>query len=278
MNYYDVLGVPKTASQEEIKRAYRKLASQHHPDRGGNTSRFQEIQAAYDTLSDSQKRQEYDNPNPFGQTPSGNWQGFNNNGHPFEQFFHQFGPDLGSIFGQRGGRRGFRNRDVNLSTDISLEEAFYGKDVVAQYSLQNGQRRTFEAKIPPGVESGNIIRIPGGGDRSIQELPPGDALLTVNVAPHARFQRHGADLVEEITITVWESMLGCDKDIRTVDGRTVTIRIKEGTQPNTMMRLQGYGMTVLNSPGRGNHLINIKVYIPNNLTEYQKNTLKNILS
>lgn len=273
MNYYDVLGVAKTATADEIKRAYRKLASQHHPDKGGDTAKFQQVEEAYRTLSDPVKRQEYDNPNPFGQATGGGWQ--QAGGSPFEQFFHQFGPDIGDLFGQR--RRAHKNRDINLATDISLEEAFYGKDVVAQYSLHTGQRRTFETKIPPGIENGQTIRVHGAGDHTIQQLAPGDALLTVNVAPHARFQRHGADLIEEIEITVWEALLGCDKDIKTIDGRTVTIRIKEGTQPNTMMRLQGYGMTVINSSSRGNHMINVKVRIPTNLTEYQKNTLKTLL-
>ncbi len=275
MNYYDVLGVPKTASPEEIKKAYRKLASQHHPDKGGDTAKFQQVEEAYRILSDPQKRSEYDNPSPFGKNPNGGWQEFNG-GTPFDNFFHQFGPDLGSIFGHR--TRAHKNRDINLSTDITLEDSFYGKDIVAQYSLHTGQRRTFEAKIPPGVESGNVLRVHGAGDHSIPQLAPGDALLTINVLPHPRFQRNGADLIEEIEINVWEAMLGSEKDIKTIDGTTLTVKIKEGTQPNTMLRLQGRGMTVINSSARGNHLINIKVKIPNNLTEYQKNSIKNILS
>lgn len=275
MNYYDVLGVTKTASSDEIKRAYRRLASQHHPDKGGDTAKFQQVEEAYRILSDPDSRREYDNPAPFRNTPNSSWQEFN--GGPFDQFFHQFGPDLGSIFGQRGRQR-FKNKDINLSTDISLEEAFYGKDIIAQYAIQTGQRRTFEAKIPPGVETGNVLRIPGGGDHSIRELPPGDALLTINVAPHQRFKRNGADLIEEIEISAWEAILGCEKNIRTIDNSTFTIKIKEGTQPNSTLRLQGQGMIVLNSSARGNHFINIKVHVPTNLTEYQKNTLRSILS
>ena len=274
MSYYDVLGVSKTATSDEIKKAYRKLASQHHPDKGGVTAKFQEIQTAYDTLSDPNKRAEHDNPNPFGQSPNGGWP--QASGSPFDQFFHQFGPDLGSVFGARRGG-GFRNKDINLTANITLEEAFYGKDVVAQYSVHGGQKRTFETRIPPGIESGNVMRVSGAGDHSIPQMPPGDAMLTVNIAPHSRFQRHGADLIEEISITVWEALLGSEKDIKTIDGQTLTIKIKESTQPNTTMRLQGYGMFYINSGQRGNHMISIKVVIPNNLTEYQKNTLKSIL-
>jgi curved DNA-binding protein len=272
MSYYDILGVSKSATQEEIKKAYRKLASQHHPDKGGDTAKFQEIQTAYETLSDPNKRAEYDNPSPFGQNPSGGWQ--QAGGTPFDQFFHQFGPDLGSFF---GGRRGvLKNRNINLSTDITLEDAFYGKDVFAQYTLSNGARRTFETRIPPGIESGQTMRVRGAGDHSIQQMPPGDAMLTVNIIPHNKFQRNGADLIEEIELSVWEAMLGGYKDIKTIDGQTVTIAIKEGTQPNSLIRLGGYGMP--NGLGRGNHMISIKVKIPNNLTEHQKNTIKTILS
>lgn len=272
MSYYDVLGVSKSATQEEIKKSYRKLASQHHPDKGGDTAKFQEIQTAYDTLSDPNKRAEYDNPNPFGQSPNGGWQ--QAGGTPFDQFFHQFGPDLGSFF---GGRRGVpKNRNINLATDITLEEAFYGKDVFAQYTLGNGARRTFETRIPPGIESGQTMRVRGAGDHSIQQMPPGDAMLTVNIIPHDRFQRNGGDLIEEVELSVWEAMLGGYKDIKTVDGQTVTIAIKEGTQPNSLIRLGGYGMPT--GSGRGNHMISIKVKIPNNLTEHQKNTIKTISS
>ena len=272
MNYYDVLGVAKTASADEIKKAYRKLASQHHPDKGGDTAKFQEIQTAYDTLSDPAKRAEYDNPNPFAGNAGGGWQEFRG-GPQFEQFFHQFGPDLGSIFGRH---RTARNKNINLSTDITLEEAFHGKDVVAQYSLHNGLRRTFETKIPPGIENGNVLRVNGAGDHSIQQLPPGDAMLEVRIKPHPRFIRNGADLVEEIEISAWDAILGCDKSITTIDGKNLTVRIKEGTQPNTTMRIQGYGMPVIHSNQRGNHMIVIKVRIPTNLTEFQKNTIKHI--
>ena len=271
MNYYDVLGVPKTASQEDIKRAYRKLASQHHPDKGGDTAKFQQVEEAYRTLSDPAKRSEYDNPNPFGQ-PQGGW----GQAGPFDQFFHQFGPDLNSFFG--GRRPQVKNRNINLSTDITLEDAFHGKDVFAQYSLENGSRRTFETRIPPGIETGQTMRVRGAGDHAIQQLPPGDAMLTINIIPHNRFQRNGIDLIEEIELTVWEAMLGTYKDIKTIDGQTVTIAIKEGTQPNSMIRLSGYGMPSMNSGNRGNHMISIKIRIPNNLTENQKNIIKTISS
>ena len=276
MDYYQTLGVSRDSSQEDIKKAFRKLASQHHPDKGGDTATFQKIQEAYATLSDPQKKAAYDNPSPFGQNPDGSWRQADTGG--FEQFFHHFGPDLNSIFGQHFGQRKQKNRNVNLQTEITLEEAFRGKEIIASYRLTNNQERTFEVKIPPGTHDGLVLRISGAGDNIYQGIPPGDAMLTVRVLPHPRLQRNGADLVEQITVSVWDAILGKDIEVRTISGDNITVRIKEGTQPESFLRIQGYGMPHLNNPAvRGNHMILVKVEVPNNLTEYQKNTIRSIL-
>lgn len=277
MDYYNVLGITKSATPDEIKRAFRSLASKHHPDKGGDTKKFQEIQEAYATLSDPEKRAAYDNPNPFGQSSFGGWQQADMGDVPrgFEQFFHQFGPDLGSIFGHQ---RAARNRNINLQTDISLEDAFAGKEVIASYRLGGGQERSFEVKIPQGVHDGITLRIAGAGEQSYQHIPPGDAMLTVRVLPHPRFQRNNNDLIEQITISVWDAILGKDIEVTTISGEKLTIKIKEGTQPDAMLRIQGYGMPDMRNPNiRGNHMISIHIHVPTNLTEYQKNTLRSIL-
>jgi curved DNA-binding protein len=274
MDYYNTLGIAKDATPDDIKRAYRSLASKHHPDKGGDTATFQKVQEAYATLSDPEKRAAYDNPSPFGQHSNGGWQ---QAGVPpgFEQFFHQFGPDLGAMFGQS---RRPKNRNVNLQTEITLEEAFKGKEIIASYRLSNGQDRTFEVKIPAGTHDGLTLRISGAGDNVYQGIPPGDAMLTVRVLPHTRFQRNGVDIVEQITISAWDAMLGKDLEINTINNDTITVRIKEGTQPESFLRLQNYGMPHLNNPAvKGNHMILIKVEIPKNLTEYQKNVIRSIL-
>jgi curved DNA-binding protein len=281
MDYYSTLGINKSAGADEIKKAYRSLASKHHPDKGGDTKKFQEIQEAYATLSDPDKRAQYDNPAPqgfsaFGQDPFGGWQ---QSASPqgFEQFFHQFGPDLGSIFGNRRGPT--RNRNINLETTISLEEAYTGKDVIASYRLGSGEERTFEVKIPPGVHDGLTLRISGAGDNSIRQLAPGDAMLTVRVMPHRRFQRNGNDIIETIEITAWDAILGKDIEIETIGKSRLTISLKEGTQTDSMLRVKEAGMPDINNPNvKGNHMIAIKITIPTNLTEFQKNTLRSILS
>ena len=269
MDYYNTLGINKDASPDEIKRAYRSLASKHHPDKGGDTATFQKIQEAYATLSDPEKKAKYDNPvsegfQQYGGMPPG-----------FEQFFHHFGPGFGDIFG-RG--RPQRNRNINLQADITLEEAFAGKEIIANYRLSSNQERTFEVKIPAGVQDGVTLRISGAGDDSIRGVPAGDAMLSIRILPHARFQRNGDDLVEQITISAWDAILGKDLNIKTISNEDLVIRIKEGTQPDSILRIQNYGMPNMNNPRyRGNHMIAIKIQIPNNLTEHQKNTLKSIL-
>lgn len=282
MDFYSTLGINKNAGADEIKKAYRSLASKHHPDKGGDTAKFQEIQEAYATLSDPEKKAQYDNPapqgySPFGQDPFGGWQGMNASPGGFEQFFHQFGPDLGNIFGQR--RSQARNRNINLETDISLEEAYNGKEIIASYRISTNEERTFEVKIPPGVHDGLTLRIGGAGDHSMRHLPPGDAMLTIHVRQHPRFQRNGNDIIEQVEISAWDAILGKDLEIETIGKTKLTIKINEGTQPDSMLRIQGYGMPDVRNPSfKGNHMIAIKIIIPTNLTEFQKNTLKSILS
>jgi curved DNA-binding protein len=277
MNPYQILGVDTSASQDDIKRAYRKLASQHHPDKGGDTKKFQEIQSAYETLSDPNKRNEYDNPSPFGQSPFGGWQQANMGGVPpgFEDFFSQ-------IFSRN--QNGFnrppaRNRNINLETEISLEDAFTGKSIIASYTLPSGKSKTFEVKIPAGVHDGMMLKIPGGGDQTINQLPPGDALLQIKISPHPEFQLNGIDLIKNLEISVWDAILGNDVDVKNINGEIITIKIKEGTQPGTLLRVQAKGMPDLrNNSIRGNLLLSVKVKIPTGLTEIQKSTIKTLLS
>lgn len=279
MDYYSILGVDRNADQDTIKKAYRSLASKHHPDKGGDTKKFQEIQAAYDILSDPDKRSQYDNPNPFGQSSNGNWQGFNQGqGFPggFEQFF---GPNLNDFFNTAFGQRRpqSRNRHINLETQISLEDSYLGGEVVASYKLGNGVERAFEVKIPRGISDGTTLRIQGAGENIFTNMPSGDALITVRVKPHPRFQRQHNDLIEMIEVPVWDLILGKSIDVKTISGETLNLTIKEGTQPDAILRLPGYGMPDLHTKIRGHHLIYMKVIIPNNLTEYQKTTLKTII-
>jgi curved DNA-binding protein len=154
MDYYNILGVDRSASQDDIKKAYRKLAAKHHPDRGGDTAKFQEISAAYDTLSDPNKRSQYDNPQP-----QGGFQQYGGMPPGFEEMFRGFGNSpFGDIFGQRR-QQPVRNRTLNLQTQITLEEAFKGKDLLANVQLPSGRDQLLEVKIPAGVIEAVLVPV-----------------------------------------------------------------------------------------------------------------------
>lgn len=275
-DYYSILGVDRNASPEDIKRAYRRLASQNHPDKGGDTKRFQEIQSAYDTLSDPDKRSQYDSPQPQGMP--GGFHFHSGGGMPpgFEDIFaHAFGGNnpFGDIFGQRR-QQNPRNRTLNIQTQITLEEAFHGKELLANLTLPSGRNQTLEIKIPAGIQDGTTLRLSGMGDDSYANVPRGDIHLTVNVLEHGIFQRQGDDLVRDIDIDCIDAMLGKTVDVETIDGRILAVNILPGTQPGQILAAQGHGMPNINDARfRGRMLMTINISIPSTLTEQQRTAL-----
>jgi len=272
MDHYSTLGVNKDASQDEIKKAYRSLASKHHPDKGGDTAKFQEIQTAYATLSDPEKRAEYDNPAP--QFQGGHFGG----GMPpgFEDIFGQMfgGHPFGGAFSQRH-RQPQRNRTLNIQTSITLEEAFHGKDLIANLTLPSGRDQMLEIKIPAGVQDGTVLRLAGMGDDSIPGVPKGDIHLTINVTSHNIFQRQGDDLVSSLNINCIDAIIGKTVNVNTIDGKTLELTIKPGTQHGQILAAAGYGMPKMSDNRfKGRMLIQIQIVIPTDLTEAQKQILK----
>jgi curved DNA-binding protein len=273
-NLYNTLGIDRTASPDDIKRAYRKMAAQHHPDRGGNTEKFQEIQAAYDILSDAGKRAQYDNPQPQMEGFPGGFQ-FHTGGFPpgFEDIFeHAFG-------GMFRRQQPQRNRSLNLQASISLEDAFNGKDVIANINLPSGKNQTLEIKIPAGIQDGMTIRLNGMGDDSIPNAPKGDLHLTVHIHPHNTFIRQGDDLIQVLKINCLDAIVGKNISIKTIDNKELDVTINPGTQHGQILSLQGYGMPNINDNRmRGRMLINIEIHVPTDLTEQQKDIIKKIIS
>ena len=264
-DYYTILGIEKTASKEEIKAAYRKLASQHHPDRGGDTKKFQEIQAAYDTLNDSEKKYQYDNL----QSQNLN-QKFNDIPDFFKDFFnfHNFN---GNVF------RDTRNKNLNLKVEISLEDAFFGKSLISNVKLPSGKDQIIDIKIPPGIPSNSTLRIQGIGDDTVKNLPRGDIFLTVDIKPHPIFKRLDDDLETVVQLTCFEAILGKQLTIETIDNKTLVVNIPSGSQHNQIFSVPNYGMINNSTNSRGRLFIKLNIVIPTDLSEEQKTILKNFI-
>lgn len=281
MDYYSTLGVGKNATDDDIKKAYRKLAMKHHPDRGGDEATFKKISEAYDVLSDPQKKQIVDlGGNPKNQGGGGYGNSFNQG--PFE--FHFGGgvpPGMEDIFGRFNFGGGFgrqpmqKNKTLNINVDIALEDVLSGKDINAEITIPgSNKRKMISISIPAGIESGQQIRYEGMGDDAVRELRPGDLIVNINVIPHARFRREHSDLVLEKAITVWDAMIGASLDIETLDGKVLTINVPQGTKHGTILSCRGEGLPIMRSRNRGNLLVMIKVDMPKNLSESQLDKIK----
>lgn len=270
-DHYQTLGVSKQAGADEIKKAYRKMASQHHPDKGGDTAKFQEIEEAYRILSDPEKRSQYDNPQPqFNGGGGGMPPGFE------DMFSQMFGQNGNPFFGPGFGRQASpRNRHLNLQASITLEEAFTGKELIANVTLPSGRDQMLEIKIPPGIQEGTTLRLTGMGDDSYTGIPRGDIHLTISVIPHKTFQRKNDDLVCHLEITCIDAMLGKNVTINTIDGRTLEVAVSPGTQHGQLLAAQGYGMPNMHDTRfRGRMLMEMHITIPKNLNDLQKEMLK----
>lgn len=269
MDYYSVLGVSKTASDDEIKKAYRKLAMQYHPDRGGDEKKFKEVSAAYEILSDPEKRRMVDqgvdplNPNQGGF--GGN--DFHFRSGNFDDFFNNFG------FGFRPRQR--QNSSISITVTITLNEVLTGKELDAEIGMPSG-KKLINISIPAGVEHGQQIRYPQMGDQSLNGLPAGDLIVNIRIASHPEFYRDHTNLICEKRISVWDALLGTKVLIKTLDNKQLDINIPPGTQPDTVMSCSGEGLPHMRSGKRGNLLIRIKVDIPKNLSKEQLNRIENI--
>jgi DnaJ-class molecular chaperone len=281
MDYYSILNIKETASQDELKQAYKKLAMKNHPDRGGDTKTFQAISQAYDTLSDPQKRQQYDAERQgfgrqgFGQ-PGGGFQEFHfSTGSPFGQMFGGGGNPFEQFF-QRPGSGRPKNRDLNIRCSITLKQSYTGAELEANFILPNGKPQTVVIKIPPGIQNGQVIRYPDMGDDSVSQLPRGDLNVTVIISPSEDYDRSGDDLVAKLTINPIEAMTGCTKNVTTLDGTSVNINLNPGAQHGSEFVVKGLGFPRMNSNYRGNLIAYIEIEIPSITDPVLKSKLESL--
>ncbi len=289
-DYYRLLGVERNASQSEIKKAYRRLARQYHPDvNPGDKAaeeRFKEINEAYEVLSDPEKRRRYDELGsrwkeferwqqaggdtsawPFGWSPGGAWGGQPGVqyrtvtpeelqeilGSPFSDFFEFFfGESPTATPRTRGRRRAVsrRGEDVEQPVQITLEEAYHGTKRRLQIQQPDGRVRQIEVTIPAGVDTGSRVRIAGQGEPASGRGQPGDLFLLIQVIPHDRFERKGDDLYVHIPVDLYTAILGGEADVPTLRGKTLKLKVPPETRNGRTFVLRGQGMPHLKAPDR----------------------------
>jgi molecular chaperone DnaJ len=347
-DYYEVLGVERGTSEADLKKAYRRLAMKHHPDRNpddkASEEKFKEANEAYEVLSDASKRAAYDQYGHAGVDPSMGGGGFGGGGAGGANFSDIFGDVFSDFFGGggqgRGGRGGAqRGSDLRYTLELNLEEAVRGTTVsirvptlvnckpcdgtgakkgsapvtcatcggIGQVRMQQGffsvqqtcprchgqgkvisdpcdschgegrveEFKTLSVKVPPGVDSGDRIRLSGEGEAGVQGGPTGDLYVVINVRDHDIFQRDGKHLYCDVPISFTDAALGGELEVPTLDGR-VKLRIPEGTQTGKQFRLRGKGVAPVRGGGAGDLLCRVMVETPVNLGKRQRELLEEL--
>lgn len=301
-DYYKTLGVPRTATADEIKKAFRKLARKHHPDAGGDEAKFKEINEAYEVLSDEKKRKLYDQYGTASenQIPHG-WGGgsvnvddiFGNGGAGFGSWAEilesirrgegAFGTnwDFGNFSGF-GGNRGPQPRkgqDMNVTLNVTFDEAFRGAQKRVTVRVPGKQEaETLDVKIPAGAVDGGRLRFRGKGGAGQSGGEAGDLLITTHIEPHPYYTREGADVVMDVPVSIAEAALGASVVVPAPDGTKVRVKIPAGTQDGTKMTIRGKGAPKVKGDGTGDLRIVVKVHVPRSLNEKQKQAMEDYLA
>ena len=311
-DYYQMLGVKRSASAEEIKKAYRKLAMKYHPDRNkGNKeaeAKFKEISEAYAVLSDQEKRKQYD---MFG--AEGFQQRFTQEdifrGFDFSDIFQEFGfghfggrkrgggtgifenlfsgatggsgyrakaDPFGSFFtGFGGGARGIKGQDIIYELPVHLEDIVQTSQKTISYNI-GGRHEQVKVKIPAGIADGKKLRLAGMGQPGTEGRNPGDLYIKIKVLNHPLFRREGDDLHLSREITFSNAALGTSIEVPTIDGKRLNLKIPAGSQSGSKMRLKGHGMPRMGGGGKGDAYVKIQVAVPKKLTKKQKELIEEL--
>ena len=304
MDYYEVLGVKKDSSAQDIKKAYRKLAMKYHPDRNKGDKeaeeKFKKLSEAYAVLSDPEKRKQYDT---FGESGfqqrysqedifrgsdlgdilkefglggmGGNFRTSGGQGSPFETFFFQGGgPDSGRT-SHRTAQQPVKGSDQSYELSVSLNEILNGAEKTISLRREN-KTENVSVKIPKGIKGGQKLRLAGKGAPSPYGGPPGDLFLLIKEQEHPDFTRDGKNLIIESRIPFSKACLGSDISVKSLEGKELKVKVPAGIQPQSKLRLKGHGLPAGKKGGRGDIYVKVAVDIPKKLTDEQKKLLKEL--
>lgn len=311
-DYYNVLGVDKKASAEDIKKAYRKLALKWHPDRNPNNKaaeeKFKKISEAYAVLSDPEKRQQYDQFGSadqfrqqysqedifrgfdideilrsfgFGGARGGGRTTFRTSRRSGSSLNDDYEDPFAGLFGGMGSSRYSnmpqKGQDAEYNLSITLEESVFGADKKISFQLEN-RIEDINVKIPAGINTGKKLRLPGKGLSGVNGGPNGDLYLNINVLPHPIYARDGNDLYIDRTVKFSQATLGTSIDVPMLDGTTKRIKILPGTQNNTKIRMKGFGVPGLKGAPRGDLYVKINIEVPKKLNDRQMKLVQQLAS
>jgi curved DNA-binding protein len=249
MDYYSILGIPKNASEQDIRKAYKQKSMQHHPDRGGNEDEFKKVNEAYQTLKDPQKRQQYDNPQP------------QYNHDPFADFFRR--------------RQQRTNRNIRIVLHINLTNTLQTMPQLVTYQNSLGETKTVEITRPKGIEPGQIVSYTNLGDDAIKNLPPGNLEVIYKISNDTDFQIQDKNLIKKVDISYFDLLLGTSLKVDTITGRSLSVNVPPKTKPSTVLSVTNEGLYYFNSNRRGKMLLEFKVVMPN-LNSMQTELIKSI--
>ena len=296
-DYYKTLGVPRSATEDEIKKAYRKLARTNHPDAGGDEEKFKQINEAYEVLSDPKKRKLYDdygtaneNHIPYGWGGQGQPFSVNMDGVNFGSWAEilesirrgegAFGADWDFSDFMGGAQRGpvaRKGRDLNVTMQVSFDEAFNGCQKRVSVRIPGKKEPdTHDIDVPAGAVDGGRIRLKKCGAPGENGGEAGDLLITTKIDPHPLYTRKGADVLMDVPISIDEAALGASIKVPTPDGKAVRVKVPAGSQDGTSLLLRGKGAPCLKEPSKGNGdlKLTVRVKVPEELTDKQREALE----